>query len=216
MRSPFPKSRKSESFSGVTGSGSLRRVTPTGVARARVYGGPSLEYVGVAGGIQLSIRFRVCLLDLIAIGRASFVWRGPSRRLRSDLGEPLQDFYSLPHSPRRDSSSGTLVESWNESLQRCFRLLRRAPPKFSDPMLHVSICEQPRRGGSCRSIRRPGIRECVTLRSRHSARDGLRKHLVAGRGKRADHRQLLGRTEISMNRWRQCRGMQAEKRIDAA
>ena len=65
----------------------------------------------------------VYLLDLITIGRFSFVWREPSRRLRSDLGEPLQDFYSLPHSPRRDSSSGTLVESWNESLQRCFRLL---------------------------------------------------------------------------------------------
>jgi hypothetical protein len=61
--------------------------------------------------------FGVWLLDLIAIGRFSFVWRGPRQRLRSDLGEPLQDYYSLPHSPRRDSSSGTLVESWNESLQ---------------------------------------------------------------------------------------------------
>ena len=82
----------------------------------------------------------------------------PSRRLRSDLGEPLQDFYSLPHSPRRDSSSGTLVESWNESLQRCFGLLCAAPPKFSDPMLHISNCEQPCGGRSCRSIPRSGVR----------------------------------------------------------
>jgi hypothetical protein len=112
--------------------------------------------------------------------RASFVWRGPSRRLRSDLSKPLQDFYSLPHSTRRDSSSGTLVESWDERLQRCFRLFGRLSPKFSDPPLDVSICEQPRRGRSCGSIRRPGIRQRVAFRSRHSARDGLREYLMAG------------------------------------
>jgi hypothetical protein len=32
-------------------------------------------------------------------------------RLRSDLAEPLKDFYSLSHLPGRDCSSGMRVES---------------------------------------------------------------------------------------------------------
>src|SRR3954451_8955340 len=156
-------------------------VTPT--TRAAV-SPPSKIQAGACrsrrAGIGRSCAFLLAMGLRLSIGGSEIV--APSRRLRSDLSKPLQDFYSLPQSTRRDSSSGTLLESRNESLQRCFRLLCRAPPKFSDPMLHVSICEQPRGGRSCRSISESGVRQCVPLRGRHSARNGLRKHLVPWRG----------------------------------
>ena len=52
----------------------------------------------------------------------------------------------------------------------------------------LAFCEQPGGGRSGRSVSRSGVRQRVALRSRHSARDGLREHLMAGGGQGADHR----------------------------